>query len=198
MNRERQYPDTKLCSLVGCGVKHAAKGYCVNHYMMWKRRGDPLAEPLKYNTPEEAFAARTEWQGDCLIWTGSVNNSGYGSLLVSDKVIGAHVYSWQQKFGEIPDGLDIDHCVCYDKRCCNPEHLRVATRAQNATNINGTSKHNKLGEVNIYLYKTGEYAVQITKNSVRHWFGLHKTLEEAKTVRDKAREELFGEFKGNY
>lgn len=36
-----------FCTIDGCSRAHAARGYCINHYRMFRRHGDPLyAQPL--------------------------------------------------------------------------------------------------------------------------------------------------------
>jgi len=31
-----------ICIIEGCGGKHESKGYCVSHYLKFKKYGDPL------------------------------------------------------------------------------------------------------------------------------------------------------------
>jgi hypothetical protein len=42
---------------------------------------------------------------------------------------------------EVPPEMDVDH-VCRNRACCNPSHLRVATKYQNGTE-NNDSPHAK-------------------------------------------------------
>jgi len=73
---------------------------------------------------------RLEWQDDCLIWTGPVNNKGYGTIgrrdggtrLVHRIVLMHHT--------EVDEGQVTLHS-CDTPRCCNPEHLRAGTQADN-------------------------------------------------------------------
>ena len=34
--------DLKICSIEGCGKKHHAKNYCIQHYRFYKKHKDPL------------------------------------------------------------------------------------------------------------------------------------------------------------
>lgn len=40
------------------------------------------------------------------------------------KKIMYHRYVWEQKYGEIPEGYEIDH-ICRNRACCNLEHLQM-------------------------------------------------------------------------
>jgi hypothetical protein len=42
----------------------------------------------------------------------------------------AHRYLWAQRYGPIPTGLQLDH-MCNVKACVNPDHLELATAAEN-------------------------------------------------------------------
>jgi hypothetical protein len=43
----------------------------------------------------------------------------------------AHRAAWVHRFGQIPDGMVVDH-TCHTRRCVNPDHLRLLTRGENA------------------------------------------------------------------
>lgn len=42
----------------------------------------------------------------------------------------AHRASWTYTHGKIPDGMVVDH-MCRNRRCVNPDHLRLLTLARN-------------------------------------------------------------------
>lgn len=46
----------------------------------------------------------------------------------------AHRVSYQLFVGDIPDEMLVDHS-CQNRKCFNPEHLRLADKSQNAQNI---------------------------------------------------------------
>lgn len=185
----------KICKIVDCNIKVVAWGWCNKHYRRWKNHGDPLGGYDRYATPEEAFAARTEWQGECLIWTGSKDKKGYGQLRIQDKSIQAHRFAWELVYGPISGGTHIDHKECYNPTCVNVRHLREATREENLANRSGATTRSLTGVRNVSLVN-GKYRVGIYKEGKNHYFGRYDTLEEAAKVAEEKRKELFGEFAG--
>ena len=148
----------------------------------------------RYATPEEAFIARAEWRGDCLIWTGSTS-AGYGQISVGGKRIGAHRYAWEQTFGPIPPGRQVDH-TCFVRACVRAEHLRLATPAENQRNKSGQNANNlSSGFRNVYR-QGSRFRVRIEKEGVVHNFGQYATAQEAADVAEIKRMELFGSFRG--
>lgn len=82
----------------------------------------------------------------CWNWTGAKVKDGYG--VVARKIKGkkynifVHRLSYYSQFGEIPDGMVIDHIchtaeidscegVCQHRSCVNPSHLRAVSIAEN-------------------------------------------------------------------
>jgi len=187
---------TRTCSIDGCDRKQWARGWCNTHYGRWHKHGDPtFVKSENYSTTEERFAARTEWQGDCLIWTGAVSG-GYGTIWDGSQMIRSHRYAWERANGPIPNGMLIDHQRHCDTRCCNVDHLRLATRAENGRHKAGASRNSSSGYRNVYPVENGAYRVMVRKGGVLHRFGTHHCLDTAVKVAEKARHELFGEFAG--
>ena len=185
---------TKLCSIENCEKPSRKRGWCDKHYQRWQRNGDPVTVN-RFNTPEESFLARVEWQGDCLIWTGGKSHKGYGQITVSGKPTPAHRYAWQRTNGPIPPGQILDH-TCHNRDCVHVDHLRLATFQQNSANRSGPENvSSKSGLRNVYQHGSG-WAVKVGKNGKRHYFGTYISLDRAKQVAEKARQQLFGEFAG--
>ena len=69
--------------------------------------------------------------GNCWEYNGCINNHGYCLIMVDRKLKYAHRLAWEfwNKM-EIPDGMTVDH-ICFNRKCINPEHLRLATHSQN-------------------------------------------------------------------
>ncbi|MDP9114728.1 MAG: HNH endonuclease [Acidobacteriota bacterium] len=100
----------------------------------WRARGGtPKVRP----TPLGRLAERCEvsstlfWNGTaCVIWTGPVNDHGYGVFNANGKSHLAHRFSYEAKVRQVPDGLELDH-LCRVRRCVNEDHLEPVTNAEN-------------------------------------------------------------------
>lgn len=98
----------------------------------------------------------------CWPWLGSLNNKGYG-IFGSTKY--AHRAVYVHVFGEIPDGLELDH-LCRNPICVNPLHLEAVTHKENMRRgfnpwgINARKTHcvngHELTEGNVYNRKDKE------------------------------------------
>ena len=183
-----------ICTVEGCEGKHYARTWCGKHYKRWQKYGradHPVKELLR--TPEERWKKWTEWQGECLVWTGHKDSKGYGQINVNGRTIGAHRYAWLRTHGEIPEGVFIDHKECYNPACVNVRHLRESTVQQN--NFNRSGGYGKSGYRNVYWNDNG-WIVRVTKNGVRYNFGTYADIEEAAKVAEEKRKLLFGEYAG--
>lgn len=187
---------THLCAVKECGARSRAGGYCNPHYQRWYKYGDPLAGGgVRYAAPEEAFEARTKWVEDCLMWTGMKDIHGYGKIKVNKRVVNAHRFAWEQAYGPIPEGMEIDH-MCWEPACVNTRHLRLATIAENGANRSGPQRNNQASGVrNVTRNKKG-WQVRIKKDGKKYSFGTYDSVEEAAKVAEQRRKELFGEFAG--
>jgi hypothetical protein len=104
------------------------KRYCKGMGRSKERTGrtsgsaDPQRFWLKVNRKEA---------DECWLWTGSLNNSGYGFVSWDGENKAAHRLAYELLTKElIQGGLEIDH-LCRNRLCCNPAHLEPATHREN-------------------------------------------------------------------
>src|SRR5699024_3361473 len=192
-NYERVLVRDQACSIEGCENNIHARDLCNMHYSRLRTNGDPLAL-RQFNDPEEAFQARTEWQGDCLVWLGEVSKTGYGRLYAHGIRKLAHRYAWERAYGEIAEGMTVDH-ICHNTSCVNVDHLRLGTYGQNNSNMSGPIWSSSSGVRNVHKYE-GRWRVNVMKDGKSNYFGVFDTVEEAAVVAKKARQEMFGDFAG--
>jgi hypothetical protein len=86
-------------------------------------------------SPIERFEAKysPEPNTGCWLWMGATTASsgGYGLFGVATaKARLAHRWIWEQRNGQVPEGLELDH-KCRQRLCVNPEHLEPVTRLEN-------------------------------------------------------------------
>ena len=186
---------TRKCEISDCGNKHMGLGYCEKHYLKLKAHGNPLGGRTNHTSPEDSFSARTERQGNCVVWLGAKGPEGYGTIIEKGSRTPVHRYAWERQKGPIPDGYLIDH-KCFNPSCVNIEHLRIATKAQNNSNKSGPYRSNKSsGTRNVYQNRKS-WMVMVQKNGESNYYGSYPTKSEAAVVAEQARKELFGLFAG--
>jgi hypothetical protein len=71
-------------------------------------------------------------ESGCFVYGGTLDKlyDGYGSIMIDGKKHKAHRVVWQLMYGEIPYGMEVLHS-CDVKSCCNINHLRLGTHAEN-------------------------------------------------------------------
>lgn len=170
-----------------------AKGLCHAHYDR-KRRGTSLDAPIltQFRTPAEAFAARTMpvTESGCLLWTGSADSRGYGRIGIDGRPRLVHRYAWEREHGPIPDGQQVDH-MCWVTSCCNVDHLRLVTQAENNQNRAKAQVTSQSGIRGVYRDKrAGRWRPRAKVNGKTYWGGLYGDKEEAGRVAAEMRRKL--------
>jgi hypothetical protein len=66
----------------------------------------------------------------CLVYTGKLNNHGYGVISVNQRTKMVHRLMYENEIGPIPGGLVLDH-LCYNPPCSETSHLEPVTQAEN-------------------------------------------------------------------
>jgi len=123
------------CTLPHCTQPLRARGWCAVHYMRWHAHGDPLAAPPSL---VERIWRRIERSEGCWLWTGQINDHGYGLICRDDRPARAHRVVYELLVEPIPEGLVLDH-LCRVRHCVNPAHLEVVTLAENTLRGEGPS-----------------------------------------------------------
>lgn len=145
---------------------------------MTPSRGNTLEEAFRYHLPGDVGGA------DCVEWPGAVGTTGYGKFCFRYKDYNAHRVSYLIHRGEIPVGMMVLHdpARCNNRRCVNPDHLRLGTAAENQhdRNVAGTDVR---GERVVGAKLRGEDVVEIrrlrqsgiSEAELARRYGVHRT-----------------------
>lgn len=80
--------------------------------------------------------------GGCLIFTGAHNEHGYGVVRVKDRTTKAHrvTLAAATNMHELPPRSVVAMHTCDNPPCCNPEHLRWGTPADNVADMHAKGR----------------------------------------------------------
>jgi hypothetical protein len=99
-------------------------------------------------------------EGECWIWQGSINKTGYGTIRVDPRNLLVHRYVYEMVRGPIPATLGLDH-LCRTPACMNPAHLEaVTTQVNTARGLYATRTHCGRGHL---------YTPEITRITRKGW-----------------------------
>lgn len=94
-------------------------------------RIDPLPDEIENTLDLELLIdRRVRAEGDCLLWTGNVNQGGIPIIASpNDKTLSLSVHRLQytRHRGPIADALTVG-TSCLNKRCLEPDHLLVRNK----------------------------------------------------------------------
>lgn len=98
----------------------------------------------------DRFWDKVVFTGTCWSWTGGKYSNGYGRFRPDPKdrntFVGAHRFSWEYFYGEIGEGMCVDHLChniaaelglcdggwdCVHRSCVSPHHLDLITNREN-------------------------------------------------------------------
>jgi hypothetical protein len=121
MSYSHRHPKSNLCAC-GCGE------LCRNKWVHGHNRMVP---------PEQRVWQYVEKTDTCWLWTGTLNDHGYGTLQTMRLSTDgrrypnkAHRFVYELLKGPIPEGMELDH-KCRIPRCVRPEHLEPVTHKVN-------------------------------------------------------------------
>lgn len=127
-------PSNGSCSVADCTTPAYKRGMCNTHYIRLRRHGDVTVKNPKHVPGPVAprFWAKVDKSGECWIWTGTINRSGYGMFSTGGfpRTMTAHRWAYIDSYGAIPDGLQLDH-LCRTRACVRPSHLEAVTARVN-------------------------------------------------------------------
>ena len=143
-------------------------------------------------TIEHRFWSKVCKTEDCWTWKAACDPKGYGRFFRGRGMALAHRVSWELAHGPIPEGMDIDH-ICHNHGCVRPEHLRPATRQDNAQYRRGAlNQGTSSGIRNVYWHKrAGKWMAQIKVDYRLVYLGLYESKEEAAAAAAEARRQHF-------
>lgn len=123
----------------------------------------------------------------CWNWTGAtIKNRGYGAFRYKRQTVMVHRIMFAWRIGPIPLGRGrtvpvLDHFVCDNPRCANPEHLRIVFQRENVLRGSNPPANNarkiycsrghKLPEFPNEIYgnnRMGRRCVECRKINARH------------------------------
>jgi hypothetical protein len=136
---------TKLCQppppnpsglcLCGCGERtnialtsSLRDGVIKGQYLPYVQFHAQRKSPVEYLVEDRGY--RTP----CWIWQraagGPRKDNQYGIMTVDGQYVRSHIWYYEQRFGSVPAGMELDH-LCHVTLCCNPDHLEAVTHRVN-------------------------------------------------------------------
>lgn len=183
----------KICSFSECGREVQARNLCQGHYAQ-QYKGRQLA-PLRGRAATTGLSGIDRFwfyvskSDSCWTWTAQLNHSGYGSVKMFGIQSLAHRIAYELEFGQIPDGVELDH-KCHNPACVRPSHLQAVTHKVNAENRRGAQANSKSG-VRGVTPKGNKWQAQVVHHGKAIYIGTFSTIAEAESAVIAKRNSLF-------
>jgi len=88
-------------------------------------------------------------ENGCWNFTGSERGPGYGQFKIRSRLYCAHQASWILHRGPIPEGMLVLHKCIGNRRCVNPDHLKIGTHQENSDDMVAQGRqHDQSGSKN--------------------------------------------------
>ena len=97
----------------------------------------------------------------CWLWSGSMDQHGYGKIWVRPRILFAHRWFYEHLKSPIPAGLVIDH-LCRVPLCVNPDHLEPVTIGENVRRGNAGIHHRVRMRAKTHCPQGHEYSPENT------------------------------------
>jgi hypothetical protein len=130
--------------------------------------------------------AYEKWEADADCWISTYSTASHGYAQIGwqtkqeRKVVLAHRAAWEHVNGPVPPGMTIDH-LCKQRRCVNPQHLRVLDNFENARRTSGRDW--PMGECanghpnsELYTQPSGKIVCRPCK---QRWYANHEAKKRA-------------------
>lgn len=155
----------RYCSVPECGRPHRARGLCGTHYRRWHKHGSPHVKLKNHGELLKWLADHAADIGeDCLTWPFGRNAGGYGEVSFEGRQQLASRVMCELAHGAPRDtGTQAAHsCGRGHLGCVRPNHLRWATREENASDkkLHGTDGR---GEKNAFAKLSDQEADAIRR-----------------------------------
>ena len=160
---------TRVCSVEGCDNPHIARGLCALHYKRARANGEMVNLP-PMSVADRLAAGLERKPNGCLEWTGATTGKGYGHLFVHGKLIYTHRLAWGLAHPDEPLPPVVRHFVCDNPPCCDPEHLRPGTNADNSADMAAKGRWRNQNVAKTHCPAGHEYAganLYVKKNGAR-------------------------------
>ncbi|TPJ76889.1 Lrp/AsnC family transcriptional regulator [Mesorhizobium sp. B2-6-3] len=160
---------SRLCSILGCGKRHLARGWCRAHYLRWFRHGDPLAGGTFYGEAQEYYrtVVLAHNADVCLFWPYGTN--AYGYPMMGGKYVNRLVC--EEEHGPPPsENLDAAHsCGKGAQGCVARRHVSWKTRSGNHADkvLHGTDSRGERSS-----------SAKLTRRDVLHIRKINGTLSQ--------------------